>query len=254
MPEVIINGPAGRIEGRYHQNSNPQAPVALILHPHPLYGGTMNNKITYSLYSNFVNNGFSVLRINFRGVGKSEGKFDNGVGELLDVTAVLNWLHDQNMSAAEFWIAGFSFGAWIALQTVMRRPELENYVLVAPPASKYDFNFIVPCTSAGLIIQGGKDEITKEADSAKLAEKLAAREGAEVLYQPVANADHFFKDHLEEFSDIVDNHIKNRLVLDSSKVRKVKRDRRRRRKKKNNSEIKPERNHFPVKSLTSFDL
>ena len=255
MPEVIINGPAGRIEGRYHQNlEDPKAPVALVLHPHPLYGGTMNNKVTYSLYRSFVNNGFSVLRINFRGVGKSEGKFDDGVGELLDVTAVINWLHDQNMHASEFWIAGFSFGAWIALQTVMRRPELENYILVAPPASKYDFNFIVPCTSAGLIVQGSKDEITKEVDSAKLAEKLSAREGADVTYQPVSGADHFFKEHLFEFDDIVESHIQSRLVIDSTKVRKVKRDRRRRRKKKNAAEVKPERNHFPVKKLDDFDI
>ncbi len=255
MPEVIINGPAGRIEGKYHQSLNPKAPVALVLHPHPLHGGTMNNKITYSLFKNFVKNDFSVLRINFRGVGKSQGKFDNGVGELLDATAVMNWLHDQNMEATEYWIAGFSFGAWIALQTVMRRPELENYILVAPPVSKpqYDFNFIVPCTSAGLVIQGTKDEITKESDSAKLAEKLAAREGAEVVYHSVNGADHFFKNYMEEFEEVVDNHIKARLISDSTKVRKVKRDRRRRRKKKNPSEMKPERNHFPVKSLAAFE-
>lgn len=254
MPEVIINGPAGRIEGRYHQNSNPKAPVALVLHPHPLHGGTMNNKVTYNTYKTFVNNGFSVLRVNSRGVGKSQGKFDNGAGELLDATAVMNWLHDQNMEASEYWIAGFSFGAWIALQTVMRRPELENYVLVAPPATKYDFNFIVPCASAGLIIQGDKDDITKETDSLKLSEKLATREGADVSYQAIQGADHFFKYHMDEFIETLDDHIKERLVIDSTKVRKVKRDRRRRRKKKNVAEVKPERNHFPVKSLTDFEL
>lgn len=213
----------------------------------------MNNKVTYNLYKAFVNNGFSVLRINFRGVGKSQGKFDNGAGELLDTTAVMNWLHDQNMEASEYWIAGFSFGSWIALQTVMRRPELENYILVAPPATKYDFNFIVPCTSAGLVVQGGKDDVTKESDSAKLVEKLSARDGAEVTYQVINSADHFFKNHMEEFESILDKHIKHRLVADSTKVRKVKRDRRRRRKKKNVAEAKPERNYFPVKSLASFD-
>ena len=254
MPEVIISGNVGRIEGRYHQNPNPKAPVALVLHPHPLYGGTMNNKITYNLYKAFANNGYSVLRINFRGVGKSQGKFDNGVGELMDITAVVNWLHDQNMEATDFWIAGFSFGAWIALQTVMRRPEIENYILVAPPASKYDFNFIVPCSASGLIIQGEKDEITKEQDSARLAEKLSARDGAEIAYQMVPNADHFFKEQMPEFEEAVDNYIKSRLMIDSSKVRKVKRDRRRRRKKKNIAEIKPERNHNPVKSLTLFEI
>ncbi len=254
MPEVIINGPAGRIEGRYHKNPNPKSPVALVLHPHPLYGGTMNNKVTYSLHKAFVNNGFSVLRINFRGVGKSQGKFDNGIGELLDVTAVLNWLHDQNMEATEYWIAGFSFGAWIALQTVMRRPELENYILVAPPVSKYDFNFIVPCSSTGLIVQGEKDEITKEQDSARLSEKLSARNGAIISYQMISSADHFFTKHLTEFEEVIDKHIKHRLILDSTKIRKVKRDRRRRRKKKNTAETKPERNYFPVKPLSSFDI
>jgi alpha/beta superfamily hydrolase len=252
MPEVIINGPAGRIEGRYHQNDNPKAPVALVLHPHPLHGGTMNNKVAYALYKGFVNNGFSVLRINFRGVGKSQGRFDNGVGELLDATAAMNWLHDKNMESSDYWVSGFSFGAWIALQAVMRRPELENYVLVAPPASKYDFNFIVPCTAAGLVVQGGKDDITKEADSAKLAEKLLSKDEAEVSYKSIADADHFFSNHMKEFEEIVDNYIKQRLVLDSSKIRKVKRDRRRRRKKKNVVEAKPERNHSPVKQLFDF--
>lgn len=253
MPEVIINGPAGRIEGRYHQNSNPKAPVALVLHPHPLHGGTMNNKIAYNLYRNFVDNGFSVLRINFRGVGKSEGRFDNGAGELLDATAVMNWLHDQNMEATEYWIGGFSFGAWIALQTVMRRPELENYILVAPPASKYDFNFIVPCNSTGLIVQGTKDEITKEVDSGKLAEKLSARDAAEITYTAIEGGNHFFTEHLEDFNHAIDDHIKRRLVIDATKVRKVKRDRRRRRKKKNVAENKPERNYNPVKSLADFE-
>ena len=253
MPEVIINGLAGRIEGRYHQSLNSKAPVALVLHPHPPQGGTMNNKITYHLYQAFANNGFSVLRINFRGVGKSQGKFDHGIGELLDATAVMNWLHDQNMEASEYWIAGFSFGAWIALQAVMRRPEIENYILVAPPVTKYDFNFIVPCTAAGLVIQGTSDEITKESDSAKLAEKLAAREGVDVAYKAIHGADHFFKNHIKEFDETIDQHIKLRLFADSSKVRKVKRDRRRRRKKKSLSELRPERNHFPVKSLSSFE-
>jgi len=254
MPEVIINGPEGRIEGRYHQSSNPKAPVALVLHPHPLHGGTMNNKVAYNLYKAFLNNGFSVLRINFRGVGKSEGRFDNGIGELLDATAAMNWLHDQNMEAVDFWIAGFSFGAWIALQTVMRRPELENYILVAPPVTKYDFNFIVPCASAGLVVQGSKDDITKEVDSAKLAEKLSARDEAEISYSAIDGANHFFTEHMDDFESIIDDHIKRRLVIDSTKVRKVKRDRRRRRKKKNVAEAKPERNHNPVKSFADFDI
>ena len=81
MPEVIINGPAGRIEGRYHHNNAPNAPIALFLHPHPQHGGTMNNKVIYTLYYMFVRRGFSCLRFNFRGVGRSQGTFSRGEGE-----------------------------------------------------------------------------------------------------------------------------------------------------------------------------
>ena len=84
MPEVIINGPEGRIEGRYHHCKTPNAPIALLLHPHPQHGGTMNNKVVYSLYHAFVRRGFSALRFNFRGVGRSQGNFDRGEGELSD--------------------------------------------------------------------------------------------------------------------------------------------------------------------------
>jgi alpha/beta superfamily hydrolase len=252
MPEVIINGPQGRIEGRYHQNSDPKAPVALILHPHPLYGGTMNNKVVYTLYKTFANNGFSVLRVNFRGVGKSQGRFDNGVGELQDATAVLNWLHNQNMDASTFWVGGFSFGAWIGLQLVMRRPDIEGYVLVAPPATKYDFNFIVPCPASGYVIQGNKDDISKEADTLKVIEKLAAREEAKIDYKLIDGADHFFRDNMDDLEKAIDGYIKMRIVEDSGNVRKVKRDRRRRRKKKNIPPSKSEQHVSPVKPLLSF--
>ena len=86
MVEVIINGHAGRLEGRYHQAKRPDAPVALILHPHPQYGGTMNNKVAYALFTCFRDLGFSVLRFNFRGVGRSQGEFEDGPGELSDAT------------------------------------------------------------------------------------------------------------------------------------------------------------------------
>ncbi len=99
MPEVIINGPEGRIEGRYHHARGTNAPMALVLHPHPLHGGTMNNKIVYTLYQCFVKRGFSTLRFNFRGVGRSQGSFDRGEGELADGAAALDWLQGYNPNA-----------------------------------------------------------------------------------------------------------------------------------------------------------
>ena len=142
MVEVLFNGHAGRIEGRYYKSPRPNAPVALILHPDPMFGGTMNNKVVYSLFSCFKDLGFSVLRFNFRGVGRSQGQFENGVGELSDATVALDWLQNMNPDAKQCWIAGYSFGAWIGMQLLMRRPDINNFIAVSPPANERDFSFL----------------------------------------------------------------------------------------------------------------
>ena len=90
MPEVIFNGPEGRLEGRYQPGKEPNAPIAIVLHPHPQFGGTMNNQIVYNLFYMFAQRGFAVLRFNSRGVGRSQGMFDHGIGELSDAAAALD--------------------------------------------------------------------------------------------------------------------------------------------------------------------
>ena len=89
MVDLLIPGPEGKIEAKYSHNNNDKSPIVLILHPDPSRGGSMNTKIVFNLYKLFANNGFSTIRFNFRGVGKSEGKFDNGLGELADAAAAL---------------------------------------------------------------------------------------------------------------------------------------------------------------------
>lgn len=208
MPEVIIPGPEGRIEGRYHHNEDPGSPVALVLHPHPQQGGTMNNKVTYNLYKAFAVNGFSVLRFNFRGVGKSEGTYDEGIGELTDAAACLDWLQKINPDAATYWISGFSFGSWIALQLLMRRPELEGFVTVSPPASMYDFSFLSPCPRSGLIVQGDEDSIVEEPSVRKLADKLNGQRDIEVDYRVIRGGDHFFRGLIDEMNEHIIQYIK----------------------------------------------
>ena len=100
MPEVIFAGPAGRLEGRYHPAKQKNAPIAMILHPHPQFHGTMNHQIVYQCYYAFAHRGFSVLRFNFRGVGRSQGSFDRGEGELSDAASALDWLQSYNPNAA----------------------------------------------------------------------------------------------------------------------------------------------------------
>ena len=211
MPEVIINGPEGRLETRYRHNDAANAPIALVLHPHPQHGGTMNNKVVYSLFQTFGRHGFSVLRINFRGVGRSQGEFDNGLGELSDAAAALDWLQSINANASNCWIGGFSFGAWIAMQVLMRRPEIDGFIAVAPPANMYDFTFLAPCPSSGLMIQGSNDELVPEASVAQLADKLAKQRNIVVDYKTIDGANHFLNSHIDTFTGYVDEYLSARL-------------------------------------------
>ncbi|MCH7864468.1 MAG: alpha/beta hydrolase [Proteobacteria bacterium] len=207
MPEVIFNGPEGRLEGRYHHSKHPNAPVALLLHPHPQYGGTMNNKVVYSLYKNFVRRGFSSLRFNFRGVGRSQGRFDNGQGELSDAASALDWMQTQNPNTTSCWIAGFSFGAWVAMQLMMRRPEIYGFISIAPPASQHDFSFLAPCPASGMILHGDKDEVIPQSSVDKLAQKLQKQKNIKIDYRTVEGSDHFFLNHIDALNAHVDDYL-----------------------------------------------
>lgn len=233
MPEVIINGPEGRIEARFHQAQDKNAPAAIILHPHPQHGGTMNNKVAYNAYHAFARNGFSVVRFNFRGVGRSEGKYDDGVGELADAACVLDWLQLQTENASNYWMGGFSFGSWIGMQLLMRRPEITGFVAISPPAGKYDFNFLSPCPAHGLIVQGDEDSVVDEADVAKFYEKLQKQKNAGIDYRVVLGADHFFRTKMEDLNAHMDEYLQMRLKADANKPKKVKSDRRRRQQSSN---------------------
>ncbi|MBF0323536.1 alpha/beta hydrolase [Magnetospirillum moscoviense] len=207
MPEVIFNGPDGRLEGRYHHSKVPNAPIALLLHPHPQHGGTMNNKVVYGMYHTFVRRGFSTLRFNFRGVGRSQGKFDNGQGELSDAASALDWMQSYNPNAGACWVGGFSFGAWIGMQLLMRRPEIDGFISVAPPANIYDFTFLAPCPSSGLIVHGSSDELVPEPSVAKLAAKLGSQKNIKVRYRTVEGANHFFGAHMDPLNELVDQYL-----------------------------------------------
>ena len=198
MPEVIFNGPEGRLEGRYQQGKDANAPIAIVLHPHPEFGGTMNNQIVYHLFYMFAQRGFSVLRFNSRGVGRSQGAFDHGVGELSDAAAALDWLQSLNREGRGCWIAGFSFGAWIGMQLLMRRPEVEGFISVSPPENLYDFSFLAPCPSSGLIIHGDKDRVAPPQSVQKLVDKLKTQKGITIEQQIVEGANHFYEGKTEE--------------------------------------------------------
>jgi hypothetical protein len=183
----------------------------MILHPHPQGGGTMNDRITQALYKTFVRRGFATLRFNFRGVGRSQGVFDNGIGELSDAAAALDWVQSIHPEAQTTWVAGFSFGAWIGMQLLMRRPEIRGFISVAPPANMYDFTFLAPCPSSGIIVNGAGDEIVSPPSVGKLVEKLRTQKGITIHHDEIPRANHFFEHELEQLMKSVDNYLDMRL-------------------------------------------
>ena len=213
MPEVIFPGPDGRLEGRYHPQKAKDAPIAIILHPHPQYGGTMNNKVVYNLHYCFHKMGFTVLRFNFRGVGRSQGEYDQGIGELSDAAAALDYLQALNPNAKHCWVAGFSFGSWIGMQLLMRRPEISGFISAAPNANIYDFSFLAPCPASGLIINGSADRVVPPAYVTALVDKLHEQKGITIQHEVIEGAGHFFEnEHMDTLIGTVEGYVRRRLT------------------------------------------
>jgi len=207
MPEVIINGPEGRLEARYMPAADPTAPLALILHPEPNRGGNMNNRVSLAMYKNFQDRGFHVMRFNFRGVGRSKGVYNNGEGELSDAATALDWIEAQCPNARSCWVAGFSFGAWIGMQLMMRRPEVQGFVAVTPPATDKDFTFLAPCPSSGVILHGDADTVVPAEAVSRLVERIQTQRGVTVDLRFINDANHFFTSHLDELMEEMGNYL-----------------------------------------------
>jgi alpha/beta superfamily hydrolase len=211
MPEVVLTGAAGRIEARYSKRAEETAPIALILHPHPRAGGHMDNPVSVQLFHLFMKRGFNVMRFNFRGVGRSQGEFDQGVGELADAATALDWLQSSHPAASQCWVAGYSFGAWVGMQLLMRRPETDGFISVSPPTNMYDFSFLAPCPASGLILHGSVDPIVPPVEVERVVSKLRTQKGIVIDYDLVEGANHFWVDHLKEVETRVGAYLDKRI-------------------------------------------
>jgi hypothetical protein len=140
-------------------------------------------------------------------VGRSQGTYDRGEGELSDAASALDWLQTYNPNASSCWIGGFSFGAWIGMQLLMRRPELDGFLSVAPPANMFDFSFLAPCPASGLIVHGDRDELVPEASVTRLVNKLSSQKDIKIDYRRVEGANHFFTERSEDLGRIVDDYL-----------------------------------------------
>lgn len=200
---LFIDGPAGRLEALLDRPESDAAPraVAVVLHPHPQHQGTMQNKVAHMLARSFVDLGAPTLRFNFRGVGKSEGEFDNAVGEIEDALAALDWMHGE-WPDAELWLGGFSFGAQVALNAANRRP-VTHLVTVAPPVYRFIDNPPEPPRCDWLLIQGEADEVVDAGQVLDYARGLAQPPRLETLPE----TGHFFHGKLNRLREIVTGHL-----------------------------------------------
>jgi len=211
--EIFIPGSSGRIQAKYFKSKQQGAPIALVLQPHPQYGGTMNNRIVYEAYNCFYKNNFSVIRINFRGVEKSDGVFDNGQGELSDAAAALDWIEKENPGYSQCWVSGFSFGALICMQLIMRRPEVNKFITISPQPNLYDFSFLSPCPISGVVVYGKNDELVNLESILNLKKRLSIQKNIDVKFESINNANHFYKNKEKELATVIDRYIKEKVTI-----------------------------------------
>ena len=191
----------GRLEAILKESRSEQARgVALVLHPHPLGGGTMHNKVVFRAASALNDAGLITLRINFRGVGQSTGEHDEGRGELEDVRAGLDYL-TENHSGKPLTVCGFSFGARVGIEMGISDRRVDYLISIGTPVDKYDFGFLTECRKPILFVHGAEDEYGRVDKLQGLVSTLEKQTSVQLAVIP--GADHFFNGHLDELKQVI---------------------------------------------------
>jgi alpha/beta superfamily hydrolase len=203
---LFIPAPHGRLEAILKQPSQQNARgVSLLLHPHPLGGGTMHNKVVFRAGAALNDAGLIVLRLNFRGVGQSTGTHDEGRGELEDVRAGLDYL-SEHYPQQPVTLAGFSFGARVGLEVGIADERVGRLISIGTPVDKYDFSFLDNCRKPILFVHGDRDEFGAADRLRELVSRLPAT--AHARLEIIEGAGHFFEGHLDEMKRIITEWIK----------------------------------------------
>lgn len=193
---LFIPTPHGQLEAIYRPKDNQSEKVALVLHPHPLYGGTMHNKVVFRAAKALQESGFETLRFNFRGVGASTGQHDNGLGERDDARIALDYLLGDQPHAREVIVAGFSFGSIVGLRVGCEDSRVNKLIAIGAPARMDNLDFLRECTKPKLFVHGAKDEIAPLNPLEEFLNTLPANSNFQLL--PIAEAGHFFDNQAEE--------------------------------------------------------
>ncbi|MDR2098810.1 MAG: alpha/beta hydrolase [Rickettsiales bacterium] len=208
--DMILTGAGGRIQASYHKAKDPGAPIAVVFHDLPSNGGSMNEAAAYTVFYTLLQKGFSVVRFNFRGVGGTEGEFENGEAELTDASTVVDWLQERHEDAVEFWLAGVGFGAWVAMQMLMRRIEITGYVSVLPPQRKYDFSFFSPAPCEGLVVGAGANPVTSDDSLKSFVASINRQRAGRAEFVSIKDANQKFDGRLKELFTAVSAYVDKR--------------------------------------------
>jgi len=206
---LFLDGPAGRLEALLNTGAEHATHAALVCHPHPLYGGTLHNKVVFHAMKALNNFGYPVLRFNFRGTGLSQGEHDHGIGEVDDVRTALNWVDREFHLPMIF--AGFSFGAAVGLRVACADARVRAVIGLGLPVDAiddrvYDFEFLRDCMKPKLFVSGDRDQFGPRAKLQRLVEALPEPK----KFVVVEGADHFFEGRLRELREAIEAWIKER--------------------------------------------
>jgi uncharacterized protein len=209
----FLDGPAGKLEALLNAGSETASHSALVTHPHPLYGGTMHNKVVYHAAKALNSFGFPVLRFNFRGTGVSEGEHDYGRGEVDDVHAALEWLFSEFGKPIVF--AGFSFGAANGLKAACPDPNVQYLVSLGTPVAaegrEYTYRFLGNCSKPKLFVSGDHDQYAPLSALERVIQNAAEPK----KFVVVPNADHFFEGQLLVVRDVIETWVRDQLTTGS---------------------------------------
>jgi hypothetical protein len=190
------------LEGRLEKSALQKGVV--ITHPHPLYGGNMDNNVVDAIGRVYRQNGYTSLRFNFRGVGNSQGSHDNGIGEQADVLAAVSYLADLGIEQID--LAGYSFGAWINALSSINEPRSANMIMISPPVAFIDFGTISDLGSLRLIVTGSLDDIAPP----DLIEKCYGGWNSEAQFEVINGADHFYMGYIDRLEAILAGYLEGR--------------------------------------------
>ena len=235
MIKINLKTSVGKVECFYEHSNVVNAPVAIIINSNEVDPDT--KKLKYEEAGNvitesFIENGFSTLLFTTVNEKGNKKDLDEDSINLLHLTSITDWLHTKNIESHNFWVCGIDNGSVAALELVMRRPEIENYILVSPNIKKNELSFVVPCAASGILVRASEDLRFLEEDCINLQEKLTTKTESKIKYMTIYDAERNFDTELEQLKKEIKNYVIEKMAGDYKNFKSISINKRRRRKKR----------------------